>query len=153
MDVRDVECVNSIWVMRIQETFRPVKTAVSVRTIPLHSAVIQEGFLDYIASLPPGPLFPQIEKLDNYGTRSGPATSDMSEWMRGTVGINGGKTFYTHRHTVTTYLRSASADPTKPCTDDHERYLMAHGGGGVHADYGDYLIPDLKAAIECIPGL
>jgi hypothetical protein len=49
-----------------------------------------------------------------------------------------------------TSSRSASADPTKPCTPDFERYLMAHSSG-IHANYGDWLVPDLKAAIECIP--
>src|SRR5258708_4903994 len=44
----------------------------------------------------------------------------------------------------------ASADPTKPCTPDIERYLMAHSSS-IHARYGDCLGPDLKAAIECIP--
>jgi hypothetical protein len=47
-------------------------------------------------------------------------------------------------------LRSASADPTKPCTPDIERYLLGHSSS-VHARYGDWLVPDLKAAIECIP--
>ena len=44
----------------------------------------------------------------------------------------------------------ASADPTKPSTPDIERYLMAHSSS-IHARYGDWLVPDLKAAIECIP--
>jgi hypothetical protein len=49
-----------------------------------------------------------------------------------------------------TFLPNASADPKKPCTPDIERYLMAHSSS-IHANYGDWLVPDLKAGIECIP--
>jgi hypothetical protein len=45
---------------------------------------------------------------------------------------------------------AASVDPAKPCRPDIERYLMAHSSN-IHALYGDWLVPDLKAAIKCIP--
>jgi hypothetical protein len=94
-----------------------------------------------------GPLFPQVA-LDGYGRRSGKITAAVNEWLHKTVGTD--KTFYSHRHSFETCLRSASADPTKPCTPDIERYLLGHSSS-VHARYGDWLVPDLKAAIECIP--
>ena len=37
-----------------------------------------------------------------------------------------------------------------PCRADIERDLMAHRSS-IRANYGDGLVPDLKAAIECIP--
>ncbi len=37
----------------------------STRRIALHQAVIDEGFLRYVASLPPGPLFPGV-KLNRF---------------------------------------------------------------------------------------
>jgi len=66
---------------------------------------------------------PQIG-LDAYGRRSGNINSMLSDWLRNTVGITDPKKpFYSHRHSFETFLRSASADPTKPCTPDIERYL------------------------------
>ena len=93
------------------------------------------------------PLFPQLE-LDGYGRRSGKMTAAVNEWLHETVKTD--KTIYSHRYSFESFLCSASADPTKPCTPDIERYLMAHNSS-IHALYGDWLVPDLKAAIECIP--
>jgi hypothetical protein len=60
------------------------------------------------------------------------------------------KGFYSDRHSFETFFRYASADPTKPCTPDIKRYLMAHSSS-IHARYGDWLVPNLKRAIETIP--
>jgi integrase len=148
---RDIECVNGIWVMRIRTVHRTkdqrTKTTVSTRTMPLHSATLREKFLNCWRSIGDGPLFPQVE-LDGYGRRSGKMTAAVNEWPHETVKTH--KSFCSHRHSFETFLRSASADPTKPCTPDIERYLMAHSSS-IHARYGDWLVPDLKAAIECIP--
>jgi hypothetical protein len=79
---RDVECINGIWVIRIRTLHRSKdqrnKTEISTRTIALHSAVLAEGFIEYVKSLPEGPLFPQID-LDGYGKRSGKMTSLTSD--------------------------------------------------------------------------
>jgi integrase len=124
---RDIECVNGIWVMRIRTVHRSkdqrTKTTVSDRTMPLHSAILREKFLNYWRSIGDGPLFPQVE-LDGFGRRSGKMTAAVNEWLHETVKTH--KSFYSHRHSFETFLRSASADPTKPCTPDIERYLMAH---------------------------
>jgi integrase len=125
-----------------------VKSRLSIRTMPIHRAVLAEGFIEnYVQRLPDGPLFPRVA-LDGYGRRSGKITVAVNEWLHKTVGTD--KTFYSHRHSFETFLRSASADPTKPCTPDVERYLMGHSSS-IHARYGDWLVPDLRAAIECIP--
>jgi hypothetical protein len=146
----DVECIKGIWVLRIREDNRAdgqtLKTEPRKRTIPLHSAVLAEGFISYVESLPAGPLFPQITKLDSYGRRAGKMTEAVDTWLKKTVGTE--KTFYSHRHSYETFLRSASAAVHKPCNTDFERYLFGHAGG-IHDRYGDWLIPDLRAAVEC----
>src|SRR5215472_12405999 len=75
---RDIECIDGTWVMRLRMKHRTndqrVKTKVSVRTMPVHSAVLAEGFIDmYVRRLPDRPLFPQVA-LDGYGRRSGKIT-------------------------------------------------------------------------------
>jgi integrase len=146
----EFQCHNGVWVWHISEKHRDtkLKTKQSKRDIPIHSAIIAEGFIDYLQSLPEGFLFPSLKK-DAYGRRAGNATTEMSDWMRNKVHINNGKTYYCLRHVITTELRAASADISLPCSSDIERYLLAHGGD-VHSKYGKQLIPTLKAAVECV---
>ena len=58
-----IRCVDGIWAMHIlpAEDGGSIKNAGSERTIPLHPVLITEGFLDFVKSKTPGPLF--------YGTR------------------------------------------------------------------------------------
>jgi integrase len=89
--VTDVQKEGSIHYIRIDPANREedasVKNEASIRSMPLHEAVIGEGFLKYVASLPKdGPLFPGI-KPDRYGKRGGNGQKTLSRWIRGTVGI------------------------------------------------------------------
>ena len=61
----DVVVLDSIHVLRIHDDgdtdspgFRSLKNSDSRRTIPLHPALIAEGFLKYVEKLPAGSLFP-----------------------------------------------------------------------------------------------
>jgi hypothetical protein len=70
----DIGCIDGIWVMSIHRKHRSrdqrLKTKVSTRQLALHGALVDEGFLDYWRSLPPGgPLFPNVP-LDTYGKRA-----------------------------------------------------------------------------------
>jgi integrase len=72
----------------IGEAPRSLKTESSARSVPLHPRLIAEGFLNYVAALPPGsPLFPDILPDKRYGRRGNTAQKLMSEWIRDTVGI------------------------------------------------------------------
>jgi integrase len=59
---RDVMQLEGHWVFRIGVEHREtsIKTETSLRDVPIHSAVIREGFLDYVGALGSGPLFPMI---------------------------------------------------------------------------------------------
>jgi hypothetical protein len=55
--------------------------------VPLHPALIAEGFFRHVQDLPPGsPLFPDL-KPDKFGTLKGTATKKHGYWVRHTVGI------------------------------------------------------------------
>jgi hypothetical protein len=60
-DTRDVEVTPEGVVFYIRTKYRApemrLKKDESERPIPLHSAIIAEGFLDYVRSLPPGRCF------------------------------------------------------------------------------------------------
>ena len=147
---------SGIWVMKIHRKYRSpdqrLKTVVSTRIVPLHGAVLAEGFLEYVKSVGDGPLFPQL-RLDGYGKRAGQASSEISKWLRGAVKITDpNKPFYSHRHTATSYLRNTlNPDGSPKVKGDVERYLLGHGRGDAHAGYGQQWIGTLKAAIEVIP--
>ena len=77
------------WFMHIHNegVGRTLKTAHSERMVPLHSALIAEGFLRYVDGLPErsglfGDLIP-----DKFGTLKGTATKKHGRWVRRTVGI------------------------------------------------------------------
>ena len=80
---------NGPWFLHVHRNGpgRTLKNAQSERMIPLHPALITEGFLDYVARLPAGsPLFPDL-KPDKFGRRAGTATKKHGRWVRKTVGI------------------------------------------------------------------
>jgi integrase len=62
----DIKEVNGQWCIDISLEKRDVKNISSKRLVPLHAAVIEEGFLEYVHSLPHGPLFPDL-RVDKYG--------------------------------------------------------------------------------------
>jgi hypothetical protein len=50
--------------------------------VPLHDALIREGFLSYIDALPKnGPLFPDLTP-DRFGKRGGNLTKVLGRWLR-----------------------------------------------------------------------
>jgi integrase len=153
---RDIVLMDGVWVMKIRKKYRSpdqrLKTKVSIRIVPLHSALLAEGFLDYVDSVGDGPLFPQIT-LDAYGRRNGKISSPLSKWLRNVVEIRDPKKpFHSHRHTAISYLRNTLTPDGHPVVkEDVERYLTGHAGKGAHAGYGKQWIETLKAAIEIIP--
>lgn len=75
--------------------------------MPLHSGIVGAGFVPYLQSLPPGPLFASL-KLDSYRKRATHASKLTNKWLREVVGINDpAKPFYSLRHSGITDLRVA----------------------------------------------
>lgn len=113
---RDVRQEAGVWILDIvPTTARAGKNPTFQRMIPLHPAVIQEGFLAYHAGLakdPNGPLFPGI-KADPRGSRVGPATTLTGRWMRKVVGITDPRKVPNHswRHRMEDQLRIADVRP------------------------------------------
>lgn len=89
---------------------RSLKNADSRRTIPLHPALIKEGWLDYVNALPAGsPLFPDISPDALFGLRAGPASEIISAWLRDDLGITDKRISPSHswRHWFIQACRSA----------------------------------------------
>lgn len=85
----DVRHAGGVWFLAIHEAGpgRKLKTLQSERFVPLHPALIGEGFLDYVRGLPDGSaLFPAV-KPDLFGSRGGTATKAHGRWVRNVAGV------------------------------------------------------------------
>jgi len=87
-DVRVEEGINIIRIDPVnREEGGSVKNRSSIRSVPLHPALIANGFLDYVAGLPKhGPLFPNVTP-DRFGKRGGNGSKTIGRWVRDKVGI------------------------------------------------------------------
>ncbi len=88
-DIVPIEGMAGWWALHIHRKgpTRTLKTPQSQRFVPLHPALVAEGFMAYVASLPAGsPLFPTVG-LDKFGSRRGRGSNLHAQWVRGTVKI------------------------------------------------------------------
>ncbi|HEV2188803.1 MAG TPA: hypothetical protein VGR70_16445 [Stellaceae bacterium] len=149
---RDIEVVDGVHVLRLREDNREedesLKNEASWRSVPLHSAIIREGFMTYLESIPDGRLFPQI--------KPGKASKVMSEWLREEVGITDKRAvFHSHRHgfiTMSRQIVNQYGDMRIPL--EARVAITGHANGerrSVHGSYGEFPITTLKALIERIP--
>jgi integrase len=109
-DAADIREVRGVWCLDInsERTGRPLKTLQAQRMVPLHTALIAEGFLAYVQKLPAGSaLFPSLP-VGSWSRRSSIATKRMGRWLRA-LGITDPKKVAAHswRHRMKDTLRFA----------------------------------------------
>jgi integrase len=105
----DIQEVDGCWCLVVQAT-RPdqsVKTG-EKRTVPLHQAILDRGFLEFVQGQGTGRVFPRLKRVNNrYG-------HGLGQWFgrfRAKVGVDGsGKVFHSFRHTVATKLKEAGVE-------------------------------------------
>ena len=91
----DIAVIDRIHVLRItdegdvdQDGPRSLKNDDSRRNVPLHPALIAEGFLEYVHALPAGSaLFPDAMPDKVFGLRSTTASRRISRWLRSDLNI------------------------------------------------------------------
>lgn len=123
----------------IDMTRRLLKNDSSARAIPLHSALMAEGFLDYVRSLPAdGPLFPDLPP-GPYGKRGATASKVVSRWVRKELGITDKRAAPNHawRHRMATMHRAAKIPR------DASRYLRGYAPEDDADDYGTHNLASL----------
>ena len=79
--VQDIEQIRGIPTMSFSPEAGPIKNRASVRIIPIHPAVIEAGFLDFVSGVGSGPLFAEL-KLDRFGKRSLNGAKVIGRWIR-----------------------------------------------------------------------
>lgn len=108
----DIRQDSGVWFFDINEDAadKSVKTA-NRRRVPIHTALVAEGFLAYAQTFAAdAPLFPD-KPLDKFGSRGGRAWNVIGKWVRNTVGITDPQKAPDHswRHRVEDELRAVEA--------------------------------------------
>jgi integrase len=78
-DVRE-EAANgaTVWSINIHNGGEnKLKNEPSARLIPVHSELVRLGFLDYVAALPKGPLFPGLTRRESKGGKIGARVGEL----------------------------------------------------------------------------
>lgn len=109
----DVRQVQGVWVLDIHDRSpgRTLKDGQPVRMVPLHPALIEEGFLGYVTALGDADhLFPDLQP-GRFGKRSEMATKKLGRWMRSRIGITDPAKVAGHswRHRMKDLLRFSGA--------------------------------------------
>jgi integrase len=138
--VSDVKQIDGYWTFRIdpnnREEGETVKNPESIRTVPLHPAVIEEGFIGYVKSIAEkhgsrGPLFPTLTP-NKYGQRGERGSRIICGWIRGELGLTDPRLPPAHgwRHRHEDVLRDAGV------AEEHRFALQGHKSQAVGARYG-----------------
>ena len=144
----DVRREAGIWYLDINfEHGKKLKNVGSARKLPLHRAILDEGFEEYVRSLPEdSPLFPELTP-DRFGSPGGQATKVIGRWIRG-LGITDPRKAPSHswRHRFKDICRRAGIEKAI-----HDA-LTGHASGDVGDQYGlGYPLETLAGAIAKLP--
>jgi len=133
-----------------REKGQEIKNEPSIRIFPLHQQIIDEGFIDYWRSLPPGPLFPAFS-LGQDNRRGDAASRNISEWVR-SLGIKNPspKLRYKPNHSFRNYVKTQWRN-AKIEEETHDA-ITGHGSSKDESrNYGEYELKLMLEAIEKLP--
>ena len=82
----DIFKQGGVWCMKFDPNAGSLKNENSERATPLHPAITDSGFLQFVTSAGSGPLFAGLS-ADRFGNRGGNGTKVISRWVRG-LGLN-----------------------------------------------------------------
>ncbi len=129
---------DDIWTFQISGY---LKTKSSLRTIPLHSSMIELGFLDFLDRVSSERIFPECLETD-----TGQFSAALSKRLNRAIdaaGIGGGqKVVHSYRHTWLTKAREALV-PT-----DWQNVIVGHKNSGEGPDYGSYPMKNKQKFLE-----
>jgi integrase len=155
---KDICQIGGMWCIKIlldnREKEAELKNEESHRIVALHSALIHEGFLDFVAEVRrkygDGPLFPMLQP-DRDGRRGNPASRQISRWMRNKLKIKDKRIAPNHswRHTFESVHRNELEPPTREDTVNNITGRSQGGASGRH--YGIYEIRRDRIEIERMP--
>jgi integrase len=108
-----------------------LKNESAARLIPVHSALVRAGLLDYVRGLPAGPLFPGLTRRASKGGKVGARVGELFRKKLVRLGLKrDGLCFHSFRHTVAGRLDAAEVRQS-----DAAR-VLGHAVAGM--SYGTY---------------
>jgi integrase len=153
---RDVRAEAGVLILDIVPTeSRQGKNATFQRMLPVHPAIVDEGFIGYLDTIPSdGPLFPDL--LPNSAGRARNAEVNHRRWVRGAVGIIGPRKAPAHswRHRMEDQLRliRAPEEVVDAITGRHHPRNAGAGYGKGFRRMPDEVLKELRR-IPVPPGL
>ncbi|WP_156464061.1 DUF6538 domain-containing protein [Devosia sp. Leaf420] len=119
------------------------------RTIPIHSHIIEQGFLNYVKKRQKldKPLFyePELNGGSDMHRQADKVGERLAEWVRNDLKIRGVQPNHAWRHRFETLHRSLKI------REDITDHITGHSGEDISRKYGDYLVETLSDAIEAMP--
>lgn len=136
------------WCMLITPLDGSVKDG-EERTIPLHSHVIEQGFLEYVRKRQKAgkPLFyePARGRGSTMHRQADKVGERLGLWVRNELEITGVQPNHGWRHRFETVSRTMNV---RVDLSDH---ITGHEGANIAAKYGDYVVEALSNVIEMMP--
>nr|WP_047573961.1 site-specific integrase [Methylobacterium sp. ZNC0032] len=143
----DIVEIDGIWCFKIDPQAGSIKTAGSERAVPLHPALIEAKFLDFVRKVKKGPLFAELP-ADRFGSRGGNGTKVLGRWVRN-LGLTDERLAPNHswRHRLKTLGRRHGLAP------DIVDAITGHQRKTVADTYGEFPMDALYREISKIPTL
>ena len=108
-----------------------LKTGASRRDVPIHPALVREGFLKFVATSKAGWLFKDLPE-GRYGRRGDAASKRYGRWAREEVGIKDKRAVaHSWRHRMEDKLREVE------CPEEIADSILGHAREGQRATYGE----------------
>jgi integrase len=143
--VEDILQIDGIWCMKFDPDAGSLKTRSSERAVPLHPAVLEREFLEFVRGVGSGPLFANLTP-DKFGSRGGNGTKILGRWVR-SLGLTDDRISPSHswRHRLKTMGRQHELAP------DIVNAITGHGRRSVADSYGEFPIAALYRELKKIP--
>ena len=143
----DVVEVENIWCVRFAPEAGSLKNVSSERAVPLHPALIEQGFLKFVNKIGSGPLFAELTP-DRFGSRGGNGAKIIARWVR-SLGLKDPRISPNHswRHRLRTLgRRHGLAIDILDAITGHQRKTVADR-------YGEFPLEALQRELTKIPVL
>ena len=147
MRKEDVRQIEGIWAINITPDAGDVK-AKEARLVPLHSHLIDQGFLTMLETMPDGPLFydPALQRTPGEGNRHVKKVGErLAAWVKNDLGIMGVQPNHGWRH----LFKTLATDHEVPARVSDA--IVGHAPRTAGEGYGNVSLKAKLAAIERIP--
>lgn len=146
MRKKDIVCQDGVWAMNITHEAGGEKTKVA-RLVPVHSHLVDQGFLEFVEGAPAGPLFYDPKGQRGAGNPHYKKVGErLASWVR-SLGVTDENVAPNHgwRHRFKTVARGARMNP------EARAVIPGHAPKTEGEAYGTWPLDQLAVEIERLP--